>query len=293
MNIKIAFFGTSNFSVFCLEEIKRSGLLPSLIITSPDKPVGRKLILQPNPVKIWAIQNNIEFSTPIKLDPEFTLKLSTFNFQLYLVASYGKIIPKNIIDLPQYGTLNIHPSLLPKYRGPSPLQAQILNDEQNIGVTIMQIDEQVDHGAIVAQKKIDIENWPVNILELKKITAKVGVEIFVNNLETWINGQIRTVAQNHDQATFTKKVEKRDGLIDINSEPYKNYLKYLAYFTWPQTYFFVERKEQKIRVIVKEAEFKNPLTSEGIRADGKFIIKKVLPEGRKEMTYEDFLRGIK
>jgi methionyl-tRNA formyltransferase len=283
-NFKIAFFGTSIFSVFCLNELKVLGLLPNLIITSPDRPKGRGLIMEANPVKTWAIENNIEFLTPAKLDSEFTLKLSTFNFQLFLVASYGKIVPKAILDMPEYGVLNIHPSLLPKYRGPSPLQEQILNDEKNVGVTVMKMDTEIDHGPIITQSKIEIPNWPVNLIQLKEITAKEGVKMLLNNLDAWVEGKIKPIEQNHSEATFTKKVEKNDGLLDLEmSKPFENYLKTKAYYPWPGTFFFIVKGEQKIRVIIKESKY----------SDGKFIITRVLPEGKKEMSYEDFLRGLK
>jgi len=278
------FFGSSKFSVFCLEELKTLGLLPTAIITTPDMPTGRGLKLTPTPVKLWAQENSIECLTPEKLSQDFALKLSTLDFSLFLVASYGKIIPKNILELPKHGTLNIHPSLLPKYRGSSPLQEQILNDEKNIGVTIMLMDEKVDHGPIIAQEKVEILNWPVKFDELKMILAKVGARLYANNLENWQADKIKPVEQKHTEATFTKKVEKVDGLIDIETgASYKNFLKIQAYSTWPQAYFFVNKGEQKIRVIVKEANFK----------DGKLEITRVLPEGKKEMPYKDFLNGLK
>jgi len=295
-NLKFAFFGTSNFSVFCLEELKTLGFLPTLIITTPDKPAGRKLILTPTPVKIWAQKNKIECLTPEKLDSYFTLKLSVLNLPLFLVASYGKIIPKNIVDLPKNGILNIHPSLLPKYRGPSPLQTQILNGDKEVGVSIIKIDEQVDHGSLVTQKKIILDNI-LNFNDLEKKLAEEGSKLFVKILPDWITENLETKDQNHEEATFTKKIKKTDGLIDIEKgDPYKNYLKFLAYSAWPQVYFFIKKKhnltpalplangreKEKIRVIIKEAEFK----------DDKFIIKKVLPEGKKEMSYADFLRGL-
>jgi methionyl-tRNA formyltransferase len=283
-NIKFAFWGSSEFSIYCLEELKNLNVLPTLIITTPDKPVGRGLILTPNVVKIWAEGNNIKCLTPDKLrDQNFIAELSNFNLDASLVASYGKIIPREIIDLPKSKTLNIHPSLLPKYRGPSPLQEQILNNDSNIGVTIMQIDEEVDHGPIVAQEKIDLDSL-LNFKELEEKLAKEGSKLFVKILPDWIAGKIEAKPQEHDQATFTKKVEKSAGLLDIiTGDQYKNYLKYLAYFSWPFTFFFVEKDNKKIRIIIKEAEFK----------DGALIIKRVIPEGKKEMPYSDFLRGLK
>jgi methionyl-tRNA formyltransferase len=305
-NLKIAFFGNSKFSVFCLEEMKNLGQTPDIIITTPDRPMGRKMQLTKSETKVWAEENNVPFIEQEKLkDETFLEKLKAYD--LFIVASYGKIVPKVILDMPRYGVLNIHPSLLPKYRGPSPLQEQILNDEKNIGVTVMKMDEQIDHGPIIAQSKIEIPNWPVNLIELKAITAKVGIKLFIDNLDAWINGKIEPVEQNHAEATFTKKAEKNDGLLDLEfGKPYENYLKTKAYYPWPGTFFFIAKKhnfttpprhqnatppkiggdeaiEKKLRVIIKESEY----------TDGKFIITKVLPEGKKEMNYEDFLRGLK
>ncbi len=282
-NIKITFFGTSDFSVFCLEEMKILDLIPELIITSPDKPIGRGLKLEANPVKIWAEQNNISYLTPLKLDSDFILHLTPSNCNLFIVASYGKIIPKTVLDLSKHGTINIHPSLLPKYRGPSPLQSQIVNNESDIGFSIMLLDEQMDHGPIITQEKL-ASKWPVSLTNLKKIMAKESTKKLVEILPDWIEGKIEAKSQNHTQATFTKKIEKKDGELDIiNDDPYKNYLKFLAYGVSPRVYAFAEKKSNLIRFIITDAEFK----------DGQFIIKSVLPEGKKEMNYDDFLRGLK
>jgi methionyl-tRNA formyltransferase len=121
-------------------------------------------------------------------------------------------------------------------------------------------------------------------MELKEIMAKTGVKLLIDNLDSWINKKIEAIEQDHNQATFTKKVEKNDGLLDLEfGKPYENYLKTKAYYPWPGTFFFVNKDDKKIRVIIKESEY----------TDGKFSILKVLPEGKKEMSYEDFLRGLK
>ena len=283
-NIKISFWGSSEFSIFCLEELKNLSILPNLIISTPDTRVGRGLKLAANPVKIWAEANKITCLTPEKLDLSFISELNKINSDVALVASYGKIIPQEIIDLPKYKILNIHPSMLPKYRGPSPLQDQILNNEKNVGVTIMQIDKQVDHGPIIIQELLTIPNWTVNFNEFEKLTAQAGAKLFANILPTYVAGKVTAKEQNHKEATFTKKVEKNDGLIDLEMDkPEINYLKYLAYSTWPGTFFFINKDNKKLRIIIKDAEYK----------DGLFLIKRVLPEGKKEMSYEDFLRGLR
>jgi methionyl-tRNA formyltransferase len=280
--IKTAFFGNSEFSLIVLEEMKKLGVIPDIVVTTIDKPQGRKMILTKTPTKIWAENNSIEYVEAINLkDPSFIEKISNYN--LFIVASYGKIIPKDVINLPKYKTLNIHPSLLPKYRGPSPLQTQILNDEKDIGVSIMLIDEQVDHGAIISQKKVKIPNWPIGFNLLQETLAKKGSEILVEILPKWIKGEIKETEQNHDEATFTKKVEKADGLIDLSNDSYKNYLKILAYENWPNVYFETEKSEKKMRVIIKSAEYK----------DGLLNILRVVPEGKKEMDYKSFLNGLR
>ncbi len=270
--MNITFFGSSKFSVFCLEALRASNLIPTLIVTTPDQPTGRGLKLTPNQVKIWAEENKIACITPDKLNIEIT-------GDVFLVASYGKIIPKSILDQPKFGVLNIHPSLLPKYRGPSPLQEQIINNEQNFGVSLMKLDEKMDHGPIFAQEKIQIIQWP-KLEELKKICAKVGVKLFIETLPKIESGTAKATEQNHTQATFTKKIQKVDGLIDLeNGDPFTNFRKIQAYSMWPNAYFFVG----KTRVIVKDADYEN----------STLLIKRVLPEGKKEMDYQDFLRGLK
>jgi methionyl-tRNA formyltransferase len=281
-DIKIAFFGNADFSFIVLEELQKQGILVDLVVTTIDKPVGRKMVLTPTPTKVWAENNSVEYIAPEKLkDESFLKKISEYN--LFIVAAYGKIIPKILIDIPKYKVLNVHPSLLPKYRGPSPLQSQILADEKFIGVSIMQIDELVDHGAIVSQKKVDISDWPVGFFELQKILGKEGADILAKILPDWIKGNIQEKSQEDDRATFTKKVEKTDGFLDLSGDAYKNYLKYLAFEDWPGTYFEQEKDGKKIRVIVKKAEWK----------EHTLKLTRVLPEGKKEMSYEDFLRGIK
>jgi methionyl-tRNA formyltransferase len=281
-NVKIAFFGNSEFSLIILDELKKFGVMPNLVVTTPDKPQGRKMMLTPTPTKVWAENNSIEYVEPLKLnDPAFIEKISGYN--LFLVASYGKIIPKNVIGIPKYKVLNIHPSLLPKYRGPSPLSTQILNDDKEIGVSIMLIDELVDHGAILAQKKVGTANWPVGFNELQEILAKEGAKLLFEILPDWISGKVSAQEQEHDKATFTKKVEKKDGLIDLSLNPYINYLKILAYENWPGTYFEINKDEQKIRVVIKKAIWK----------DGKLEILEVIPEGKRKMDYKSFLNGLK
>lgn len=278
-NINFAFFGTDNFSTTILDELENAGFLPKLIVTAPDRKQGRGLILTPPPVKIWAEEKNIDFIQPEKLDEVFIDKLKISNWDLFVVASYGKIISKEILDIPKKGTLNVHPSLLPKYRGASPIESQILNDEQEIGVTIMLMDEQMDHGDILDQVGYDTEhNEHRTAPELTLELARRGGVLLAKIIPDWIDGKIESKPQDHSKATFTKKIKKEDGEIKLDEDDFKNYLKYLAYQPWPGVFFFAKNKDGKeIRVKVVDAEF----------AEGEFRVIKVIPESGHEIPYSN------
>lgn len=267
---RIAFFGTDEFSVFILEELKNKEITPDLIITTPDKPKGRNLVLTPSEVKVWAEENKIKILQPEKLDDDFIKNIEGYNCELFLVASYGLIIPKKILELPKYKTLNVHPSLLPKYRGATPIETAILNNDKETGVTIMRMDEKMDHGPIVDQEIVYFEEWPDKMDVLEKL-AREGGKILAEVIPEWINGNIDEQEQEHELATFTEKIEKSDGEINLGDDSYQNFLKYKAYKPWPGTFFFENGKRIKITKAVFE--------------DGQFIIKKVVPEGKKEMSY--------
>lgn len=294
--INFTFFGTDNFSILVLNELKKSGFLPSLLITVPDKPKGRKLVLTPPEVKIWAEKNKIKYIQPKSLREEKNpgiideIKSHGAN-DLFVVASYGKIIPQNILDIPEHKTLNVHPSLLPRLRGPSPIESAILTEGEN-GVTIMRLDADMDHGPIVAQKKIiSWQGWPgVSGVEpppyaetLEKILGEEGGKILAEIIPDWIAGKISETEQNHDMATFCKKIEKTDGEINLSDSAEKNLRKIRAFHKWPTAYFFADHMGKKIRVIIKKARIEN----------GELVIERVVPEGKKEMDYSDFKKGLR
>lgn len=291
--MKFAFFGSSQFSIHVLNELKKQGIVPSLIITTPDKPRGRKLILTPNPVKIWGRSEGLEVLDPksLKKDAEgVATRLKVEKADIFLVASYGKIIPPEIFNIPTYKTLNIHPSLLPKYRGASPIMSQILDDSGNqdggegVGVSLMQIDEGMDTGPVIIKEKVKIKDWPIGRLELEEILAKKGAELFARHSQNWIEGRIEACSQDDSKASYCQIVSKEAGLLDPTTLPHRMLLQIKAYQGWPTTYFFLNRNGRDIRVIITDAV---------IGEDGKVKILRVVPEGKKEMFYEDFLRGNK
>ncbi len=280
-DVRFVFFGTPLFAAIILDELESSGYLPSLIVTAPDKPKGRKLILTKSETKIWGEAHNIPVVTPPTLkDSAIVTSLQKEQAHVFIVAAYGKLIPKTILDIPEYEVLNVHPSLLPRFRGSSPIESAILSDETVTGVTIMQLDEEMDHGPVIAQRERIINNWPPRGSELTKDLAHFGGKLLTEIIPEWLNG-LKAFPQDHTRATFTKKISKDDGLIDINADPVLNFKKIRAYDEWPGTYFFVTRNGKNIRVKITDAH---------LELD-KLIIDKVVPEGKKEMSYQDFLRG--
>ncbi len=285
-NLRIAFWGTSYFSILALEEMSREGVLPTLIITATAKPKGRGLELAPSEVKAWADRHNVPTLEPSEIKSEEFAKTLGTDWDLFLIVSYGKIVPRTILDMPRHGTLNVHPSLLPKLRGASPIQSAILEEgpvgvPHETGVTIMLIDEEVDHGPIVAQEKIMVPNWPPKGSELEEILGTLGGKLLVKTIPLWVQGKITQQEQDHDKASYVKKITKESGHIDLADDPMRMYRKVCAFDIWPRTYFLTERNGREMRVVVTEATLE----------EGKLVVKRVIPEGKKEMPYEDFLRG--
>jgi len=270
--MKYVFFGTDEFSVKVLEILKKRGLAPALVVTVPDQPKGRKMAITPPLTKTWAQTNNVECVQPDKLK-DFSL---ADDFDFGVVASYGKIIPQHILDTPKKGFLNIHPSLLPKYRGATPLESAILSDDTKTGVTIMQVDAQMDHGPIVAQTTIPLsEKW---YEELRDETAEIGANLLVDILSDYLSDKINPIEQNHNQATETKKITKTDGLIDLSANPILNFKKIRAFTPWPGAHFFSKKNERDIRVVIKKAHLEN----------SGLVLDRVIPEGKNEMNWSDF-----
>ncbi|MDO8620582.1 MAG: methionyl-tRNA formyltransferase [bacterium] len=291
------FFGTPEPAVEILDALFAKGYTPALIVTAPDKPQGRKLVVTPPPVKVWALAHHIPVLQPEKLDSSFFLELSASSFELFIVVAYGSLIPKEILALPKHGSLNVHYSLLPKYRGASPIEHQILEDDKEVGVSLLLLDEEMDHGPIVAEEKIQdsrpnatggqagfkIQEWPPTAPELRKISNQVAGELLVNILPDWVSGKIEAKAQDHSKATYTRKFKKTDGELDLSADPYKNLLKIKAFDGSIGTYFFVETSGKKIRVTIKDAKMEGDA----------LVITRVVPEGKKEMDYTEFTRGVK
>lgn len=293
--MNFAFLGTDSFSVTVLEELKKAGLLPKLVIAVPDRPSGRGHQISKPESKIWAEQNNISVIQPPKLNADFINELINFpkengfdEWDIFIVASYGKIIPNEILEMPRKKTLNIHPSLLPLYRGASPIESAMLDDAKETGVTIILVDEEMDHGPILNQEVVMFNEWDSRPIVEERL-AKVGGSLIANSLPLWMNDEIEPQEQNHDGATYTKKISKEDGEIsvsDILSEDLDSatareiFLKIQTFQPWPNVFFFIKHKDKNIRVKITKAAW-----------NGRLEVLRVIPEGRKEMDFESFKKG--
>ncbi len=314
--LKIIFMGTPEFGAIILKGLIKNDYKPILVITPPDKPVGRKQILTPPPVKLVAQKYKISIEQPEKV-PSFKLQVSSLKPDLIICAAYGQIIPQEILKIPKYGCLNIHPSLLPKYRGPSPIQNTILNGDKETGITIILIDEKMDHGPILAQQELEFSIFnfqfsnkspgreadsPEGCIPITKITyeelnknlAELGVKLLIKTIPKWINGEIKAKVQDESKTTYTKIIKKEDGKIDWKKSAEEIERQIRAFYSWPGTFTFFKKNSKILRVKILEAESLNKEDPKQLCIKckkGYLAIKKLQPEGKKPMTAEDFLRG--
>ena len=279
--IKFAFFGTPELATVFLDDLEKNGYVPSLVVTTPDKPQGRGMTMQSPPVKKWADERNIPVLQPEKLDDAFLYELRTTDYELFIVIYYGKILPKAVFDMPKRGTINVHFSLLPRWKGTSPIRACILNDDKKAGTTLLLMDEKVDHGPVIAQKEFHIDEWPPSARRLETQATHESARLLSEFIEPWVAKKIAAHEQNHDLETLCPKLEKADGQIDLSADAYQNLLKIRAFDSTIGTHTFFERGGKKIRVAIIEAHIENK----------KLVLDTVKPEGKKEMPYEEFLRS--
>ena len=324
MSPKIVFFGTSDFAVPGLKSLLNFGYQIVAVVTQPEKPVGRARIVTPSPIKKVASQHHIQVFEPhnLKKDEEFFNKFKHLNPDLCVVASYGKIIPRRYLEMPRYGFINIHPSLLPKYRGPSPIQTAIMNSEpapilsadrysesgrdwygagEETGVTIMLMDDQIDHGPILSSKTyylLPTTYYPQAEEEL----AKLGAELMIEVLPQYISGEIQPREQDHSRATFTKIVNRQDGRINWERPAEEIYNQIRALNPEPGPWTIWDGKVLNIKVAEPSniaCTGKKPGTVEKIGtgevavATKKcyLILRQIQLEGKRETDVRSFVNG--
>ena len=303
MKNKLIFFGTSEFGIPVLDELRCAEYNIIAIVTSPDTPAGRNYELRKPPVKKWAERAGVKILQPKDLNKEFVEELAALDADVFIMAAYGKIIPKSVLNIPVHGTINIHPSMLPKYRGASPIQTAVLNGEQETGVTLILTDEQMDHGPIIAQENTYIDDTDTNEV-LHQRLASIAAKLIIRILPNWIEGRIKPEEQIHTEATYTKIIARQDGKIDWTKSAQQINRMVHAYYPWPGTFTFLpEGKRLKIlesELLHEEFEYEPGTLFQaadgqlGVKCGEKAIIlKKIQKEGSEAIDGKNFLNGHK
>lgn len=269
--MKFVFFGTPEFATIVLDKLVKAGYKPQAVFNNPKESTA---------VLIERIKN---------LKPD-----------LAIIAAYGKILPKEILEIPKYGFINIHGSILPKYRGPSPIQAAILSGDEQTGVTIMKLDEEMDHGSILGKSEIQISKSET-YESLSKKLAKLGAELLIKIIPDYISGKIKPISQDHSKATYTKLIKKEDGKIDWSKSAQDLERMTRGFYPWPSAWTIWDKKLLKI-VEADVSEENNRKTGEVFLKNGELaikcgenilIIKKLQLEGGKILSAKEFLNGHK
>jgi methionyl-tRNA formyltransferase len=298
MNPKILFMGSSEYSLTILKNLTKEFPI-SLIATQPDKPIGRGKKQEISLIKAGTQELEIPVIQPKTIkDENFLNLIKDHKIDLIVVAAYGKILPKTVLEYPKHGCLNVHASLLPRWRGASPIQAAILHGDKQSGVTIIRMDQGIDTGPILKEKMIEIDPRETSASLAVKL-AQLGSELLNEILPDYLDGKIKPVEQSNTGATYTGLVKKADGLLDFKNtaEFIDNQIR--AYNPWPICYMMWENRELRIfsAEVAKEKQLKEG--QRGISAKypcvgtqtSDLILKEVQPSGRKRIDGKAFLNG--
>ncbi|OAQ21266.1 methionyl-tRNA formyltransferase [Thermosulfurimonas dismutans] len=297
---RVVFMGTPEFAVPALKALLGSEEVVG-VVTQPDRPRGRGRKLRPSPVKEVALAADLPVFEPEKIkDPAFLADLAKLDPELIVVAAYGKILPREILDLPRYGCWNIHASLLPKYRGAAPIQWALINGERETGITIMQMDEGLDTGPILLQKSLTIGE-DETFGELYQRLAQLGAKALMEALELFKVGQLSPRPQPEDGVSYAPPIEKGMGRLDFSRPASELACLIRAFDPRPGAHIYWKDKILKVfkPLVVHEATTKAPGTVLGVEAgglavatgDGVLVIRELQLEGKRRLPAKEFLRG--
>lgn len=292
------FFGSSEFAKIILNKLFDSGMKPVLVITTPSA--------TPTPVYNLAKQNNIPVLTPEKLEnEEFLSSFKDYNPDLVILTAYGKIIPSKLLSIPKKGILNLHPSLLPKWRGATPIQSTILTGGNETGVSLFLMDEEIDHGSIIQKTRYKIENTRITYLELMQELAILGADIIIKTVPQWLEGKIKPVPQDHSLASYCHKILPEDEKINWEKSAIEIDRKVRALNPKPGVFTVANNIIVKIvkgylvddpslytdKSVGFVFQFENKLAVKC--GKGIYVIEELRPASKKTMDSESFLRGNK
>ena len=302
--MKYIFFGSSEFAKIVLEKLLQNNLKPVLVVTKPPKPKGRKQTLSPSPVQIFAEQEKVSCLMPTNLNDENFIQ-TTKNLQpdFILLTAYGKIIPSTLLKLPSKGFVNLHPSLLPKWRGATPIQSTILAGDKETGVTLFLMDEQIDHGPMIANSKLPITNYQITYSELSEKLAELGAKLVIETLPQWLEDKITPLAQDESLSTYCHKITSEDEKINWQTSAEEIDKKVRALNPNPGVSTIAQEKIIKIIKGFPAIDNELSITKQigevfecekkmAIKCNsGFYIIEKLKPAGKDTMTSESFLNG--
>lgn len=301
--MRIVFFGTSNVALPILEALSRNYELAA-VVTMPDAPVGRSQTLQETPVSVLANEMKLPVFKPekVKGDSEFISKLQSLGADLFVVVAYGQILPKEVIEMPKFKTLNVHFSLLSKYRGPSPIQTALLHGDKETGSTIFILDEQIDHGSILAHVTIPIDPDD-NSISLSEKLAFASAELMVPTIAAYALGDLKPTPQDDSLASHTERIDKAHGQIEWDKSAQEIYNRFRAFFPWPGIWTKWDGKILKITDCMP-TEMRDKSATDAYRAgqvlpggvvvcgNNTFLqINTLQQEGKNETKISDFLNG--
>ncbi|MDO8601851.1 MAG: methionyl-tRNA formyltransferase [bacterium] len=299
--MRYIFFGSPKFAAIFLERVILAGLPPVAVVCNPDRPVGRKKVITPPPVKQLITEYNLQSRRLLDRDSDlasqasertikekilifqpasrseltaYSLQLKALNVDLFVVAAYANIIPDSVLKISRRGVIGIHPSLLPKYRGATPIQSVLLAGEQRTGTSLYQMDAKVDNGPVIAQKDLAVD-LNETYLSLETKLAQLGADLFINRAQDYIEDKLKPSEQNHAEVTFTKKFETKDAEVDFaKDDPLSIYRKIQALNPEPGAYTFSFPGYENKRVKLLSASYE----------DGLIHITKIQPDGKKPVT---------
>ena len=295
--MRIVFMGTPNFSVPILEELIKNYEVV-LVVTQPDKEVGRKRILTPSPIKEVAIKNNIEVFQPVRIKEDYQ-KILDAKPDIIVTAAYGQIIPKEVLDYPKYKCVNVHASLLPKYRGGAPIHWAIINGDEYAGVTIMYMAPKMDAGDIISQDKLLIGSD--NTTELTNRLSILGRDLLIKTLPLIFSGNINPIKQNDSEVTFAYNISKEDEKINFNNTCIMVYNQIRGLSLVPGGYAIYNDKKVKIYDSTYEIKEINGEIGEIVDTNKRLGIKvkngviyplTIQLEGKNKMSIKDFYNGM-
>lgn len=299
MHIKTIFMGTPDFAVPILNTLIQNTEVV-LVVSQPDAYVGRKKILTLSPVKKSALEHNIPVFTPYKIREDFE-ELKKYDADLIVTCAYGQIVPVEVLEIPKLGCINVHASILPKYRGGAPIHHAIINGETETGITIMYMDKGMDTGDIISIKSIPIkEDDTVETMHNK--LSVIGANLLEETLPSIINGTNKRIKQNEEAATYAPTIKRKDEHLDFNLTAKEIYNKVRGLNSWPLANIMIDNEEIKViegyigEETKKDAGIISDIKKDAIGiscSDKIYYITKLKPFGKKAMSVRDYLNGIK